>query len=99
MLKRKEQVIDATNWIALPDQTKFVNSSGSKLPTEEITMSRLNKRERIEQRRALIESYTNPPFMNLKARLAKLDATANQAALTRLVLAKAAERKAMLEVA
>jgi hypothetical protein len=62
-------------------------------------MSRLNKRERIEQRRALIESYCNPPFMGLKARLAKLNAEADKAALTRLVLAKAAERKAIREAA
>jgi hypothetical protein len=64
MLKRKDQVIDATNWIALPDQTKFVNSSDSKLPTEETTMSR-------EQ---MIARYTDPKCSNLKLRLAKVPA-------------------------
>jgi hypothetical protein len=62
-------------------------------------MNRLNKRERIEQRRALIESYTNPPFQNLKARLAKLDATAQRARLVQLVLDRATERAAAKEAA
>jgi hypothetical protein len=84
--KRIKKAIAATNWIALPDQTKSVNSSGSKLPTEETTMKRIERRE-------LIESYCNPPFQNLKARMAKIDAAANKAALTQLVLKRAAERK------
>jgi hypothetical protein len=62
-------------------------------------MDRLNKRERIEQRRALIEGYCNPPFMGLKARLAKLNAEANKAALIRLVLARAAECHSAREAA
>jgi hypothetical protein len=98
MLKQKEQATDATNWILLPNQTKFVKSSDFN-PTEETTMTQLNKRERIERRRELIESYCNPPFMGLKARMMKLNAEANKAALTRLVLTKAAERKAEREAA
>jgi hypothetical protein len=62
-------------------------------------MDRLNKRERIEQRRALFESYCNPPFTGLKARLAKLNAEANKAALICLVLARAAECHSAREAA
>jgi hypothetical protein len=54
--------------------------------------------KRIE-RRELIESYCNPPFQNLKARLAKIEAAANKAALTQLVLKRAAERKTLGEAA
>jgi hypothetical protein len=57
-------------------------------------MNRLNRREKAEQRDALIASYVNPPFMNLKARLAAVEAKNQQARLRSLVIERAAERAA-----
>jgi hypothetical protein len=57
-------------------------------------MNRLNRREKAEQRDALIASYVNPPFMNLKARLAEVEKKNQIARLRRAVLARADERAA-----
>jgi hypothetical protein len=46
------------------------------------------------ERRELINSYCNPPFQNLKARLAKCDAARQRTRLTGLVIDRAAERAA-----